>query len=99
MNNYLTFDSFKNYSLSKIYAGKISELIGGLLLTFGFLTRVGCIILMGTMMYIAFFVGHGKIWYEDQHPFLFVLLALALFFTGPGRWSIDYVLFNNKRDG
>jgi uncharacterized membrane protein YphA (DoxX/SURF4 family) len=50
------------------------------------------------MLYITFVVGGGKIWYEDQYPFLFVLLAMVFFFTGPGKWSIDSSLFN-KRDG
>lgn len=91
MKSYLTQDAFKNNSsaIPMIYMGKIAELLSGLLLTLGFLTRVGCIILMCTMLYISFFVGHGKVWYEDQHPFLFVLLALVFFFTGPGKWSVD----------
>lgn len=100
MKGYTTQDAFKNYShpLPMIYMGKTSELTGGLLLTFGFLTRLGCVILMLTMLYISFFVGHGKIWYEDQHPFLFVLLALIFFFTGPGKWSVDYVMFNKNKN-
>lgn len=99
MKGYLTQDAFKNYSspLPMIYMGKTAELISGLLLAFGFLTRVGCIILIGTMLYISFFVGHGKVWYEDQHPFLFVLLALVFFFTGPGKWSVDYLIFNKDK--
>lgn len=99
MKGYLTQDAFKNYSsaLPIIYMGKTAEMISGLLLTFGFLTRVGCVILMLTMLYISFFVGHGKIWYQDQHPFLFVLLALVFFFTGPGKWSIDFVIFNKNK--
>lgn len=85
MKGYLAQDAFKNYSspLPMIYLGKTAELISGLLLTFGILTRVGSLILIFTMLYISFFVGHGKVWYEDQHPFLFVLLALVFFFTGP----------------
>ena len=99
MKGYLTQDAFKNSSsaLVMIYMGKTAELTGGLLLAFGFLTRLGCVILMITMSYISFFVGHGKIWYEDQHPFLFVLLALVFFFTGPGKWSVDYLVFNKKQ--
>ena len=95
MKGYVTRDSFKNYSSPElmVYMGKLAELASGLLLTFGFLTRLGCVILMLTMLYISFFVGDGKIWYEDQHPFLFVLLAAAFFFTGPGKWSVDYVIF------
>lgn len=100
MKGYLGQDAFKNYSspLPMIYMGKTAELVSGLLLTLGFLTRVGCVILMLTMLYISFFVGHGKVWYEDQHPFLFVLLALVFFFTGPGKWSVDCVIFNTNKN-
>lgn len=100
MKGYLTQDAFKDYSspLPMIYMGKIAELISGLLLTFGFLTRLGCVILIFTMLYISFFVGHARVWYEDQHPFLFVLLALVFFFTGAGKWSVDYVVFNKNKN-
>ncbi|HLL44949.1 MAG TPA: DoxX family protein, partial [Segetibacter sp.] len=69
MKGYITRDSFKNYSSPElmVYMGKSAELASGLLLTFGFLTRLGCVILMLTMLYISFFVGDGKIWHEDQH--------------------------------
>jgi hypothetical protein len=48
------------------------------------------------MSYIAFFVGHGKVWYEDQHPFLLVLLAMVFFFTGPGNISLDKMIFKKS---
>jgi putative oxidoreductase len=38
-------------------------------------------------------MGHGKIFSDDQHPFLFVLLSLVFFFSGPGKWSMDELLF------
>ena len=99
MNSYLEWDMFKNSSFSKfmIYAGKGGELVGGIFLLFGLFTRIALLVLIGTLAYIAFFVGHGKIWYEDQYPFLFVLLFLVLFFTGPGKFSLDYKLFGNKK--
>jgi len=98
MNEYLQWDQFKTGSNSKwlVYGGKAAELLGGVLLTLGYLTRIAVIILAGTMSYIAFFIGHGKIWYEDQHPFLFVLLVAVFFFTGPGKFSLDDVLQNKK---
>lgn len=97
MNGYLEWDIFKG-SMAKIYVygGKVSELICGLLLITGLLTRFACIMLIGTMAFIAFFVGHGKIWYEDQYPFLFVLIGFMFIFTGPGALSLDRMLFNNK---
>src|SRR6476646_1428813 len=75
MNGYLQWDMFKNSSSGKflVYLGKGTEFVGGLLLFIGLFTRVAALILAITMMYISFFVGHGIIWYDDQHPFLFVL--------------------------
>jgi uncharacterized membrane protein YphA (DoxX/SURF4 family) len=99
MKAYLPWDAFKGFASPEliVYAGKIAELLGGMLLIFGLFTRVACIIIFFTRAYISFFIGHGKIWYEDQHPFLLVLLSMAFFFTGPGAWSIDAILPGNKK--
>ena len=99
MNEYLRWDVFKNSQGRKmlVYAGKAAELISGLLLFVGLFTRVASILLAGTMLYVSLFVGHGKIWYEDQHPFLFVLLALVFFFYGSGKMSVDQLLFGKRR--
>jgi uncharacterized membrane protein YphA (DoxX/SURF4 family) len=98
MNEYLKYDNFKgsSYPSFMVYAGKAGELIAGFLLLIGWLTRLASVAIIITFLYISFFVGHGKIWYEDQHPFLFVLLALVFIFTGPGKWSIDNLLFYIK---
>lgn len=88
MNEYAGWDTFKN-SAYMAYLGKGAELVGGIMLIFGWLTRLAALIVIFTMAYIAFFVGNGIIWYNDQHPFLFVLLALVFIFTGPGKYSLD----------
>ena len=95
MAEYAAWDMFKNSSSASfmVYMGKATELITGFLLAAGLLTRLTSVIVMGTFTYIAFFVGHGQIWYEDQHPFLFVLLAFVFFFSGPGKWSFDQLIF------
>jgi putative oxidoreductase len=72
-----------------VYAGKSAELLSGIFLFAGFFTRLGAVIVVGTFLYITFFVGHGKFWYEDQHPFMFVLFGLLFIFTGPGAYSLD----------
>ena len=99
MKVYLTWESFKGFSSPSfmVYMGKIAELIAGILMTIGLFTRPAALVLIFTMLYISFLVGHGKVWYEDQHPFLFVLLGLVFFFTGPGKLSVDQLLFRNKR--
>lgn len=99
MEEYLQWDMFKNSSGKYlVYLGKGAEFVGGALLFFGLFTRVAALILIGTMAYISFFIGNGKIWMDDQHPFLFVLLAMVFLFLGGGRWSLDELFFNkNKR--
>lgn len=98
MNEYIKRDVFKNTSSPSVivYIGKAAELVAGFLLFIGWLTRMASVVIMITFLYISLFVGNGKIWYEDQHPFLFVLLAIIFFFSGPGKWSVDNLLFNNK---
>ncbi|HYK55948.1 MAG TPA: DoxX family protein [Flavisolibacter sp.] len=98
MKTYLEWDQFKTSSASLVvHLGKTAELVGGLLLMFGLFTRPAALIIACTMLYISLFVGTGKILYEDQHPFLFVLLALVFFFAGPAKWSLDQVFFTNSR--
>ena len=78
------------------YLGKGIEFVAGVLFLTGFLTRVAVIPLIITMVIIAFGMGKGKIFMDDQHPFLFVLLFLVIFFTGPGKFSLDYYFFGKE---
>lgn len=91
MKEYAVWDVFKESASPSfmVYLGKGSEFVAGVFLTAGLFTRLACLLIIGTMLYITFFVGHGKFWYEDQHPFLFALLAAVFFFIGPGKWSVD----------
>jgi len=96
MKEYTGWDVFRNYSHASfmVHIGKTAEFIGGLQLVLGLFTRLACILIIGTMSYITFFVGNGKFWYEDQYPLLFAILALYIFFTGPGTKSLDYWIFD-----
>lgn len=99
MNEYLTWDSFKQSSNGKllVYAGKSAELIAGVLFVLGLFTRIASVVTIGTLGYIAFGLGNGIVWYNDQHPFMFVLFAFLFLFTGPGPFSMDVKLFKEKR--
>ena len=92
MKEYTSWDIFKT-STYLPYIGKAAEFIAGILLLLGLFTRIACLIIVGTFIYITFFVGKGKFWMDDQHPFLFILLALVFFFTGAGKISLDNKLF------
>lgn len=97
IGEYLKWDTFKTSSgKTLVYLGKGAELVGGILLVLGLFTRLAAIILIGPMIYITFFLGNGKIWYEDQYPFLFILLGLVFFFMGGGRLSLDHLLFKKN---
>ncbi len=99
LNEYMQWDMFKNSSSGKflVYAGKGAEFVAGLLLLLGLFTRLAALLAIGTFGYIALFVGNGKIWGEDQHPFMFVLLGLLFLFAGPGKFSLDEMLFKKRR--
>ncbi len=98
IKSYAAWDSFKQYSspLTITYLGKATELLIGILLTLGLFTRLAAVLLAGTMLFIIFFIGKGQIWYGDQHPFLFVLLALVFIFCGPGAASADQYVFGGR---
>jgi uncharacterized membrane protein YphA (DoxX/SURF4 family) len=99
IKGYAEWDFFKKFAspLFVVYIGKSAELLAGIFLTIGLFSRLASLVLIATMLYIAFYVGNGKIWYEDQHPFLFVLLGLVFFFSGSGKWSVAEWLQRKKK--
>lgn len=80
------------------YTGKLVELMGGVFLILGLFTRLTTALLFFTFMFITFYLGEGKIFSDNQLPFLFGLISLTFFFTGAGRLSIDFILFINRKE-
>lgn len=91
MQEYAKWDSVKSFPapLFMAYLAKGLELVNGLLLALGILTRLNALSMAAVMLVICFKIGNGKFYYEDQHPFIFAMLAIMFVFTGPGSWSID----------
>lgn len=81
-----------------VYAGKILELTGGFFLILGLFTRLMTALLFITFIFITFVMGDGKIFSDNQHPFLLALISLIFFFTGAGRLSIDFLIYINKKE-
>jgi putative oxidoreductase len=97
MNTYLEWDMFKGpYGKFLVYMGKGSEFVAGIFLLLGLFTRIGALLMVGNFSYITFFVGQGRFWYQEQHPFMFALFGILFLFTGPGPWSLDTILFAKK---
>lgn len=76
--------------------GKTCELVAGILLLTGFATRIGALIMAGAMSFITFGIGDGRVYMEEQHPFMFVLFALIFFVDGGKKWSLDNLIFRKK---
>lgn len=98
MSEYANWDVIKTLPFSNhmAYVGKGIELAAGICLALGAFTRVAALMIAITMLFICFRIGNGRFYYEDQHPFLFALLALIFFFAGPIKWAVDFKVFKGK---
>lgn len=96
---YMEWDIIKSLPAPEtfLYIGKGLEFVTGICLLLGLFTRIAALLMAINMLFICFKVGGGKFWYEDQHPFLFAMIAIAFFFTGPVKWSVDKRLFGSKK--
>ncbi len=92
----------RNYSspAAWAYAGKIAEFVAGVGFILGLFTRLASLAAIAAFAGIIFILGDkGKVFEGDQHPFLFILLAVIFLFAGPGSLSLDQLLFKPKREG
>lgn len=96
MNDLVGFMAEKRIPSALIYIAKITEVIGSLLIAAGFFTRFITPPLMITMAGVIYTMNDGDI-FNGELPFLYILIFLILFFVGPGKLSLDYILFDRKR--
>ena len=80
------------------YFAKIIELAGGVLLAAGLFTRLITIPLMIIMVVVTANMNNWNI-FDGELTFLFFLLFLTFLFIGPGKWSLDYLLFDKSKEG
>lgn len=74
------------------WAAALSELLGGLLIALGLLTRPAALCLLGTML-VAAFVAHGDDPYQKKEmALLYGSIAFAFLLAGGGRFSIDFLI-------
>ena len=98
MSEYAKWDVIKTLPFSGwiAYVGKGIELTSGICLAIGVFTRLASLLMAINMLFICFRIGQGRFYLEEQHPFLFAMIALVFFFTGPVKWAIDFKLFKEK---
>jgi putative oxidoreductase len=82
-------------------AAMAAEVLGGTLITFGLLTRVGLILCFFTMV-MAATIGHKGGGYlitnnppGNEYALNLAVICVVLFLLGPGAYSIDAFLFLN----
>ena len=95
---YMEWDIIKSLPAPEVfvYVGKGLEFVTGICFVLGLFTRIAAVLMAINMLFICFKIGNGKFYYEDQHPFLFALIALVFFFTGPVKWSLDMLWFSKR---
>jgi putative oxidoreductase len=79
------------------WAAIATELVGGVLLALGFLTRLWAFLIVG-MMGVAFFKFHAKDPYQVKElAAVYGAVGVAFLFAGAGRLSVDGMLFCRGR--
>ena len=81
------------------YMAMLTELLGGLALAIGFMTRPACLLLAGTMI-VAARLGHKGDGYlitneppGAEYTINLAAICMVLFLIGPGSFSVDAIFF------
>jgi putative oxidoreductase len=85
-------------------AAALSELIGGLLVLFGLVTRLGAVLIFIVMLVAilgvhwagGFFLKGGDARDGIEYAFTLALMCVALLISGGGRYSLDYSLMDPR---
>lgn len=76
------------------FLGAAAEAVGGQLIAVGLFFRVACLALFGTMLMATLMhVSKGEGFSGYAHAAESAVVFLGLLFTGPGRYSLDELLF------
>ncbi|HEX8425995.1 DoxX family protein [Hymenobacter sp.] len=75
-----------------------AEAVGGQLIALGLFFRIACGLLVTTMLVATFVhLSSGEGFNAYSHALESAFLFLGLAFTGPGRYSVDQLLFPARR--
>lgn len=77
-----------------LFLSVLAEFFGSLMVIFGIMTRPALLLLMFTMSVAGFIVHSADPISVKEHALTFLVIYLAIFITGPGRFSIDNRIFS-----
>ncbi len=80
------------------YLSVYTECFGGLMIAFGFLTRIASVFMLINML-VAASMHLSKGFFAVEDPLSFAIMSLAILLIGPGMWSIDYLIFQKRASG
>lgn len=83
-----------SYELLGTFAA-FSELLGGILVALGLFTRLGSLLLVG-VLFTATMLHVDAGFFSWDYPSQMGFSALAIFFMGGGRYSVDAALFGGR---
>ena len=88
------------WPLAMAFLAKGSEMTGGIFVLIGLLTRPAAALIAFTMMIATLTANLGKDWNIDGgFTVSYFLFALILLTEGPGKFSLDRLLFRKKSSG
>ena len=76
------------------FMASVSEFVGGLFIILGFMSKPTTIVLTFTMIIAAMYkfnIGEGL--FGASQPIEMAIVFIGLFFTGPGKYSLDKLIF------
>ncbi len=73
-----------------------AEVVCSLLLIFGFLFRLCLLPLIFNMFVAAFLAFPHSTFSAKELPFLYLVVFVILFISGPGKYAVDYLIARRK---
>ena len=87
--NYKFSDPIGIGSTSSLFLTAFAEFIAPIFLIIGFKTRLSSVFPVITM-FVAYVIKHdGDPFSKKEKSFLYLIAFITIFFTGPGKYSID----------
>lgn len=78
------------------WAAALAELVGGILLALGLLTRPAAMFMAITMFVAGFVVHSADPFQKKEMALLYLVISLFFVFYGAGKWSVDARISKQK---
>ena len=98
-DTFLSNEVLERFALPELsgWAGMLSALVGGLLLSFGLLTRTAAVFLLITLIGTAWIALDGSASIERELALTYAACLVVVLVHGPGALSVDEMLERKRR--